>query len=239
MNNSSFVYDSVRNIPTAPDQVWEEYIRVHPDAAQFRSSTILFREELGQIFDQSIASSRHAAATGRGTPPPPRSRPHDSLPLPRGREYTISRSDTLTSDSDYDHEISAPIRESPTQPVAVTDQVTPRVNAEDNHAASVSYQGRKRNRYSSQTNHIEEMLNIMRSMADNQTKNLRCNYDRLCGIFKDMNEKFPAMDLREKVKLKALFCKTPDFTPLYTSSSDAEKSLVFEMMLELHAAGKI
>jgi hypothetical protein len=47
-NNSTFGYDSVRNTLTAPDYVWEEYVKVYPDVTQFRTNTIIFREEVGR-----------------------------------------------------------------------------------------------------------------------------------------------------------------------------------------------
>jgi hypothetical protein len=47
--------------------------------------------------------------------------------------------------------------ESPIQPVAA--------NAEDNPAANVSYQGRKRNKSPSQDS-VDEMINILRSISE-------------------------------------------------------------------------
>jgi hypothetical protein len=44
---------------------------------------------------------------------------------------------------------------------------------------------------------------------------------------------------KEKVMLKLLLCKNPDFIEVYSSTSDAEKPLPFEQILELYAAGWI
>lgn len=219
LHNSSFGYDSVRNIPTAPDYVWEEYLKVRPDAAQFRTSTILFREELSQIFDEDIGTCQLGTAIGRGIPP----RPNTSLPISCEKENTFSPSDALLSGM-----------ENPIQPVAETDQVTPGMNTEDSPPVNASHEGRKRKRSSSQDS-IDEMINTLRSISEKRTNST----DVIAGlgsIFNEMNEMFPTMEPREKIRLKLLFCKNSSLIPLYLSSSDAEKSQLVEQLLAAHDA---
>lgn len=219
LHNSGFGYDSVRNIPTAPDYVWEEYLKVHPDAAQFRTSTILFREELSQIFDEDIVTCQLGTAIGRGIP----TRSNTSLPVPCEKENTSSPPDTLLSGM-----------ENPIQPVAVTDQVTPGMNTEGSPPVNVSHEGRNRKRSSSQDS-IDEMINILRSISEKRTNSTDVNAV-LGSIFNEMNEMFPTMEPREKVRLKLHFCKNLSLIPLYLSSSDAEKSQLVEQLLAAHDA---
>jgi hypothetical protein len=80
------------------------------------------------------------------------------------KEYASSLLDTLHS-----------AMENRIQPVAVADQTTPRMNAEDNAAANVRYRGRKRNKSPSQDS-IDEMINILRSILEKRTNSTYLQY---------------------------------------------------------------
>eukprot|EP01039_Chlorochromonas_danica_P000080 gene81-87_t len=48
--NSGFVWDEALQLPTAPDQVWSEFLAVNKNARQFRHKTLEFYQELDEIF---------------------------------------------------------------------------------------------------------------------------------------------------------------------------------------------
>jgi hypothetical protein len=53
MENSGFGWDDERQIPTAPDDVWDRYLQSHKNAAEFRFSTLPFYQELHLIFSDT------------------------------------------------------------------------------------------------------------------------------------------------------------------------------------------
>lgn len=62
-NQSGWGWDSERNIPTAPDSVWEEYIKVHPKAAQFRHQTLHRYDDLAKLFKGKVATGKFAVSS--------------------------------------------------------------------------------------------------------------------------------------------------------------------------------
>ncbi len=62
-DNSGFGWDEARSLPTAPDHVWEAYIKAHPEAARFRYETLKFYNELDQIFTGQVATGRYAISS--------------------------------------------------------------------------------------------------------------------------------------------------------------------------------
>jgi hypothetical protein len=66
--NSGFGWwNSTLQIPTAPDDVWDNYISSHPDAAKYRKETLPCFEELNQIFSGKCATGNYAMSSY--TPP--------------------------------------------------------------------------------------------------------------------------------------------------------------------------
>lgn len=61
--NSGFGWNSVLEIPTAPDDVWDNYISSHPDAAKYRKETLPNFEELDQIFSGKCATGNYAMSS--------------------------------------------------------------------------------------------------------------------------------------------------------------------------------
>jgi hypothetical protein len=53
---SGFGWNDTLKIPTAPNQVWEDYIKVHKDAAEFRFKTLPYYDELDAIFTGKVTS---------------------------------------------------------------------------------------------------------------------------------------------------------------------------------------
>ena len=54
-SNSGFGWDEELNIPTAPNEVWDAYIKSHPLAKEFRAKTLFF-DEITDIFEGRIAN---------------------------------------------------------------------------------------------------------------------------------------------------------------------------------------
>jgi hypothetical protein len=61
--NSGFGWNSTLQIPTAPDDVWDNYISSHPDAAKYRKETLPCFEELDQIFSGKCATGNYAMSS--------------------------------------------------------------------------------------------------------------------------------------------------------------------------------
>ncbi|RPA93801.1 hypothetical protein L873DRAFT_1613461, partial [Choiromyces venosus 120613-1] len=40
-NNSGFGWDDYRAIPTAPNSIWDAYLKAHPEAEKFRSRVLM------------------------------------------------------------------------------------------------------------------------------------------------------------------------------------------------------
>eukprot|EP00474_Spongospora_subterranea_P001409 CRZ01867.1 hypothetical protein [Spongospora subterranea] len=62
-DNSGFGWDDDKKIPTASDEVWDEYLEAHPNAALYRFTTLPLFEELNALFDQSSATGGGALAS--------------------------------------------------------------------------------------------------------------------------------------------------------------------------------
>lgn len=60
-DNSGFGWDPVSLAPTAPDEVWDNYMALHPKAKKFRNQTLPFLDYLDELFSES-------RATGQFTP---------------------------------------------------------------------------------------------------------------------------------------------------------------------------
>lgn len=58
-NNSGFGWDPVTNLPTAPDEVWEEYIKAHPRAKEFRTKSFPWYDNLDAIFSGNVATGAY------------------------------------------------------------------------------------------------------------------------------------------------------------------------------------
>jgi hypothetical protein len=75
-NNSGFGWDTEKQVPTAPDQVWDAYLQAHPQAKAYRHCTLPMYEELDELCASNVATGEYAL-TGTDlhrilspTPPP-------------------------------------------------------------------------------------------------------------------------------------------------------------------------
>ncbi|XVF52890.1 hypothetical protein PTKIN_Ptkin05aG0054800 [Pterospermum kingtungense] len=57
---SGFGWDSQKNMVIAEDVVWESYLTSHKDAAQFRTRSFDFYNELSQIYAKDRATGKDA-----------------------------------------------------------------------------------------------------------------------------------------------------------------------------------
>jgi hypothetical protein len=63
LNNSGFGVCPVSGRPTAPDDVWDAYVKQHPKAEEFRNKALTKFEELHEIFGTTTATGRFAVST--------------------------------------------------------------------------------------------------------------------------------------------------------------------------------
>ncbi|CUS11188.1 unnamed protein product [Tuber aestivum] len=91
--NSGFGWNEADQVVTAPEEVWAEYIKAHPEARQFKNCTLKFYSEMKEFFNNTVATRELATATGMRT----QKRQHS--------EYTIESS---SSDTDPDVDVSSP-----------------------------------------------------------------------------------------------------------------------------------
>ncbi|OQR94303.1 hypothetical protein THRCLA_08203 [Thraustotheca clavata] len=61
--NSSFNWDEVNSLPTAPDNVWTDYIKEHPEAVPYRFKPFKFFQELDEIFSESFREIEQSTRT--------------------------------------------------------------------------------------------------------------------------------------------------------------------------------
>ena len=62
--NSGFGWDHDKDLPTAPDDVWDKYLSAHPKAAPFRYTALPNRGELEVVFEGKSATGEFAMSTG-------------------------------------------------------------------------------------------------------------------------------------------------------------------------------
>ena len=84
--NSGFGFNVERNIPTAPDDVWIEYLKFHPKASQFRYATLHRSDDMEYIFEGKVATG--VMASGPGTLAKPSSA-KAFIPIAGGETYSI------------------------------------------------------------------------------------------------------------------------------------------------------
>lgn len=63
VENSGFGWNEEKRIPTAPQEVWDEYLKAHPKAAPFKNSTLENYEELDDIFNGRVATGKFATSS--------------------------------------------------------------------------------------------------------------------------------------------------------------------------------
>ncbi|PUU78759.1 hypothetical protein B9Z19DRAFT_1126118 [Tuber borchii] len=93
--NSSFGWNEEDKVVTAPEEIWAEYIkasRVHPEVRQFKNNTLKFYSEIREVFDNAVATSELATATGMRT---------------QKRENSVYTIESSSSD-DTDVEVASP-----------------------------------------------------------------------------------------------------------------------------------
>ena len=61
IDNSGFGWNDELKIPIAPDSVWDAYIKAHPEAKEFRNSTLKFYDKLHEICPGVIATGKVAS----------------------------------------------------------------------------------------------------------------------------------------------------------------------------------
>ncbi|XP_056863329.1 uncharacterized protein At2g29880-like [Raphanus sativus] len=65
--SSGFGWDSTTKRFTAPDEVWAEYIKAHPNYKKFRDETFEEFDDLKIIFERNLATGRNAIGLGDTT----------------------------------------------------------------------------------------------------------------------------------------------------------------------------
>ncbi|CAN6845680.1 unnamed protein product, partial [Brassica oleracea var. botrytis] len=65
--SSGFGWDATTKRFTAPDEVWTEYIKAHPNYKKFRDETFEEFDDLKIIFERNLATSRSAIGLGDTT----------------------------------------------------------------------------------------------------------------------------------------------------------------------------
>ncbi|KAH0611588.1 uncharacterized protein H6S33_010853 [Morchella sextelata] len=61
--NSGFGWDSEKKIPTAPNDVWDSYLKYHKEAKPFRFHTLPHYDMLYEIFSKSVATGEFSSST--------------------------------------------------------------------------------------------------------------------------------------------------------------------------------
>jgi len=91
--NSGFGWDNKNNVPTAPDNVWEDYLVHTPLASKFRNKGSWdFFEDLANIYDGQIATGDFAMGSA------------DSLTTPQSSRRKRSRKEAPEGDDEGDNE---------------------------------------------------------------------------------------------------------------------------------------
>ena len=65
-SNSGFGWDYEKELPTAPDDVWQRYIAAHPKAAPFRYTSLRNYDELDIVFSGKCATGDDDSSTPSG-----------------------------------------------------------------------------------------------------------------------------------------------------------------------------
>lgn len=63
VDNSGFGVDPNNGGPTAADEVWQAYLKAHPEALQFRGKPFLLFEDLDSIFTGKVATGKYAKSS--------------------------------------------------------------------------------------------------------------------------------------------------------------------------------
>jgi len=63
-NNSGFGWDSEKGVPTAPESVWDTYIKVHPEAERFRHRGLVHYAILDELCANRSATGEFALTSG-------------------------------------------------------------------------------------------------------------------------------------------------------------------------------
>ena len=64
-NNSEFGWDTLKKIPTAPDDVWTAYLDAHSKASVYRLQTLENFDDLDDIFSGKIATGKYASSSAK------------------------------------------------------------------------------------------------------------------------------------------------------------------------------
>jgi hypothetical protein len=62
-DNSGFGWDSLNKLPTAEPDTWNRYFEAHPKAREFKNKTLVWAEELAELFDGRTASGLYAVSS--------------------------------------------------------------------------------------------------------------------------------------------------------------------------------
>ena len=74
-NNSGFGWDNENNVPTAPENVWKEYLRKNSESAKYRTpGSWEFYDDFVTIFDGQVATGEFAVSSNSGAYPSKRSK---------------------------------------------------------------------------------------------------------------------------------------------------------------------
>lgn len=63
-NNSGFGWDSEKGVPTAPESVWDAYIKAHPEAERFRNRGLVHYPVLDELCANRSATGEFALTSG-------------------------------------------------------------------------------------------------------------------------------------------------------------------------------
>lgn len=94
--NSGFGWNEAHQLPTAPEEVWTNYVRAHPAAGEFRYHTLPNYDELRDIFEGNVATGVHANGTAAPAPAPAAI----AAPAPAARAATLPQNEAEDEDSD-------------------------------------------------------------------------------------------------------------------------------------------
>ena len=62
-DNSDFGVDPNNGCPTADDDVWSAYLKVHPDASELRGRPFVYFDDLDSIFTGKVATGKYSKSS--------------------------------------------------------------------------------------------------------------------------------------------------------------------------------